>query len=187
MAKALYQTITKTVATSWLSVLQVLVGSLFLSLMAQVAVPLPFTPVPVSLQTFAVALLAITLGSKKAPIAVMLYLVQATMGFPVLALGAVNPLWMVGPKAGYLLGFVASSFVVGKLVESNSKPSLGKSWLILSLNEAITLCLGALWLSAFVGWPNTLAMGVIPFIPGALLKISAASLAVNPIQSLKGR
>lgn len=186
MGKVIYQTITKTFVTSWIPVLQVLAGSLFLSLMAQVAVPLPFTPVPVSLQTFAVALLAITLGSKKAPIAVMLYLVQATMGFPVLAMGAANPLWMVGPKAGYLLGFVLSSFVVGKLLERKASHSLGKAWLVLSLNEIITLCLGACWLSAFVGWPNTLAMGVIPFIPGALLKISAASLAVKPIRSLKG-
>lgn len=183
MGKTIVQTLTRGFNASWLSLLQVLAGSILLALTAQVAVPLPFTPVPVSLQTFGVALLAITLGSRKAPLAVLAYLAQASMGLPVLAAGRVNPAWLFGPNAGYLIGFVVASFVVGKLLEKSPKASFGKNWLTLSLNEITILAVGSVWLSFFVGWENSLAMGVIPFLPGALLKITMAASARKVLRS----
>lgn len=171
----------------WIGVLQVIVGSLFLGLMAQIAIPLPFTPVPLSMQTFGVSLLAISLGSRKASLAALTYLVQATMGLPVLAKGLSNPLWMLGLNAGYLIGFVAASYIVGKLIERRQSAPFAKNWLILSLNEGIILLLGATFLGFYVGWENAFAMGVLPFIPGALLKITMAASSIKPIEWIRNK
>ncbi len=166
----------------WVEVLQVVLGSIFLGLMAQIAIPLPFTPVPVTMQTFGISLLAISLGSRKAPLAVLMYLLQATIGLPVLAKGLTNPLWMIGPNGGYLIGFIVSSYVVGKLIESYRGAHFLKNWLILSLNEGIILFFGAAFLGLFVGWEHAFAMGALPFIPGALLKITMAASSIQPIE-----
>lgn len=185
MGKAIYHTLTRGFNATWISLLQVLVGSMFLALTAQIAVPLPFTPVPVSLQSFGVALLAITLGSRKAPLAVLAYLTQASMGLPVLAAGSVNPAWMFGPRAGFLIGFVVASYVVGRLLESRKSNHFIANWMILSLNEVIILAVGSLWLGYFVGWENSIAMGFIPFIPGGLLKITVAASSIKPLKWFK--
>ncbi len=172
-------------SNSWLSLMQILVGSAFLGLMAQAAIPLPFTPVPVSLQTLAVFLLAIALGSFKAPLAVIVYLFQATIGLPVLAGGVSNPFWLFGPKAGYLIGFVLASYSVAWSLEQQKKPTFFKTCLILSLNEYFILLVGSLWLAQFVGWKNALLMGAYPFLPGSLVKITIAACTSKPIEWLK--
>jgi biotin transport system substrate-specific component len=168
-----------------LPLLWIILGSVFLGLMAQVAVPIPFTPVPLSLQSLGVSLLAITLGSKRAPLAVVTYLLQATCGLPVLAYGVCKPLWILFPTAGYLISFVIASYVTAALLEKQRSPSHVKTWLILSLNEGIILTIGSLWLTLFVGWNNALALGVIPFLPGALIKITAATTAYRPLKSVR--
>jgi biotin transport system substrate-specific component len=167
--------------------LQIVLGSLFLGLMAQIAFPLPFTPVPLSMQTFGVSLLAISLGSRKAFLAVLAYLLQATLGLPVLAKGLSNPLWMMGPNVGYLMGFLVSSFIVGKLMESFKSQNFFKNWLILSLNEVTILFFGAAFLGFFLDGEKVFAMGVLPFIPGALLKITMAASTLKPISWIKAK
>ena len=174
-------------SNSLLSFMQIIVGSAFLGLMAQVAIPLPFTPVPVSLQTLGVCLLALALGSFKAPMAVIVYLLQATIGLPVLAGGVSNPFWLFGPKAGYLIGFVLASYLTAWLFEKQKKPAFFKTCLILSLNESSILLVGFLWLALFVGWQNAFLMGAYPFLPGALVKITIAACSSKPIEWLKQR
>lgn len=171
----------------WVSLLQVIVGSIFLGLLSQIALSLPFTPVPLSMQTLGVALLTLSLGWRKATLAVGAFLLQATAGLPVLAGGLSNPLWMIGPKAGYLIGFMLSAYIVGRMIEKRQNNSFIKNWLILSLNEGIILFSGALWLSLFVGWENTIALGVLPFLPGALIKITIAASSIKPIEWVKAR
>lgn len=169
------------------SLLQISVGSIFLGLMAQVAIPLPFTPVPFSLQTLAVLLLAISLGSRKAPGAVLMYLMQAILGLPVLAGGVSNPLWLAGPKAGYLVGFVIASYLIAKLLERQKNSSFIRTCAILSLGEGFILLLGSLWLGAFVEWKNAFLMGLYPFLPGALIKVILAAAAYPLIKNLKSK
>lgn len=164
--------------------IQVLCGSLFLALMAQLTIPA--VPVPVSMQTLGVALLAIALGPKKGALAVLAYLTEASMGLPVLAGGTVNPLWMVAPRAGYLIGFLLSAYVVGSYLEKGNG-SFVKNWAILSFNEVIILNLGSLWLALFVGWENAFVLGTAPFIPGAVLKTTIAACSIKPIEWIKGR
>lgn len=173
---------------TWLfAVMQVVGASIALALFAQVAIPLPFTPVPLSLQTLALFFIALTLGSKKASCAVVAYLAQGSLGLPVFAGGLVNPTWFMGPRAGYLLGFVLAAWVVGYLSEENQRKSFFKTLLILSFGEALILIPGTLWLGFFVGITNAIGLGALPFLFGDFLKILIVALAMKPVKQLLDR
>ncbi|MBA3722251.1 MAG: biotin transporter BioY [Parachlamydiaceae bacterium] len=167
------------------TLIPVLLGSIFLAVLAQIAIPLPFNLVPITLQTFGVSILAITLGSKKASLSVLTYLIQATCGLPVLAGGISNPFWIIGPKVGYLIGFVIAAYVVGKLIEKQKKSSFLKNFFILSLTEVIILTLGTLGLGFFIGWESAFLMGFLPFVPGAVLKICMTTTSFGVIRGFK--
>jgi biotin transport system substrate-specific component len=168
------------------SATQIILGSILLGLSAQIAVPLPFTPVPMTLQTLAIAFLALSFGSKKASLAVVVYLIQASMGWPVLSGGASNPLWILAPfRAGYLLGFLVAVYVMGKWLETQNKGSFLKNLGCFLTGEAIILGLGTFWLSFFVGIENAITMGAFPFMVGALVKACVAATALKPFNALK--
>lgn len=167
--------------------IQVLAGSILLALIAQVTIPLPNTPVPISLQTFGVFLVALTLGSKKGTAAILTYLIQGSLGFPVFAGGYSNALWFLGPKAGYLIGFVLAAWIIGKLSEIKPHRSFLSTLGMLAVGEIVILIPGALWLSAFVGYSNALAMGVTPFLIGDVVKILAAASSLAPVNKLLSR
>lgn len=150
-------------------------GGISLALMSQLSIPLPFSPVPITLQSFVISMLAIFLGSRKAPFAVLFFLAQATIGLPVLAGGISNPFWILGLRAGYLIGFVLAAYVTARLLEKYRPQSFLKAWLILSSSEICISLMGCIWLGFFAGFENAVMMGVVPFIPGALIKISAAT------------
>ena len=98
-----------------------LLGSCLFTLSARLSIMLPGTPVPISLQTFGVFMLGFFLGPRRAPLSIIVYLAQATMGFPVLAGEGFNPLWMIGPRCGYLIGFVLAAYIIGKLTENKPR------------------------------------------------------------------
>lgn len=155
------------------SATQVVMSSLLIALCAQISLPLPFTPVPISMQTLAVMMVGAMLGSRKGTAAVILYLAESMIGLPVLAGGHVNPLALIGPRGGYLIGYVGQAYLVGWFVER--KQIFGKVWTAcgISLACALQLALGTLWLAQFVGYEAVLLMGVLPFIPGEMIKILA--------------
>lgn len=158
-----------------------LFGSIFLALMAQVSINLPFTPVPISMQSLAVFLLVLAQGKNKATGSVVLYLAQATIGLPVLAGGIANPLWIMFPTAGYLVGFVGCAWVAGYLLEK--KENSGFFWCLTSLvaGTLVLYLLGTAHLSLFVGWDNAFQLGVLPFLSGSVIKLLAAASAKKPI------
>jgi biotin transport system substrate-specific component len=153
---------------------QIFLSSLLIAFCAQISLPLPFSPVPLSLQTFAVMMVGGMLGSRKGTISVLLYLAESMLGMPVLAGGLADPLALIGPKGGYLMGFVFQAYIAGWFAERIH--TFGKSGLMISLFAAYALVLvtGTLWLSQFVGLSNAFVMGTLPFIPGAIAKILAA-------------
>ena len=157
----------------WITAAQVFLGSLFFAACAQISIPLQ--PVPLSLQTLAVFLLAIMQGGKKASLSVLLYLVECSMGLPFLAGGAINPLWILGTNAGYLLAFPVAAYVVGKLVEMKENPSA--LWVMISIfcGQLIIYSLGVAFLSRFIGLKMSFYLGVLPFLPLAGLKLIVAS------------
>lgn len=161
------------------NVAQVVLGSIFFAVAAQIAIYFPFNPVPLSLQTLAAYLLGISLGSKKGFLAVATYLAQATVGLPVLAGGAVNPLWIVGPTGGYLLGFAFAAFVTGWLLERRQTPTL--LWGVFSVlcGAATLYSLGITWLSFFVGWSNVISLGIFAFMGLEPIKIVIATVLIK--------
>lgn len=164
--------------------LQCITGSVFLGLMSQFSVQLPFTPVPITLQTFALFLLILAQGKKKASYSVILYLMQATLGLPVLNGGLVNPAWMLSPTAGYLIGFLGCTYVGGYMLERKRNPGFGWTLFSLACGQSVLFLMGTAYLSYFVGLNNAFTLGVAPFLLGAVLKLCSASCASKPINSV---
>jgi biotin transport system substrate-specific component len=154
----------------------ILGGSLLIALSAQLQVGLPFSPVPITGQTFAVLLLGALYGSKRGPATVATYLALGAMGLPVFAGGTFGVARLVGPTAGYLVGFLAAAFVVGFLSERGWDRKLSTTAVTMIIGNSMIYVTGVLWLSRFVGWPAVLSTGVLPFLAGDALKIALATI-----------
>ena len=148
--------------------------SLLIALSAQVAIPLPFTPVPVTLQTFAVILTGCLLGSGRGALAVIAYIAEGSFGLPFFSGGTAGIAHLLGPTGGYLVGCVASAFVAGLL--SERRVAMRPAGLLLSLVAAdlVVFLFGVTWLAAFTGLEKAVALGFVPFVIGDALKIAAA-------------
>lgn len=155
--------------------LLVLSGVLFAIIMAYKKIPIPGTAIEMSLQSLSVSILVITLG-KKASWVMVVYLVLATMGLPVLAEGISNPRWFLAPSAGYYFGFLVSSIFLPRILIYTRPENFKYTWFTLSLNETSILFIGFLILSCHFGLTNAWWIGVWPFLFGASLKISVATL-----------
>lgn len=170
--------------------LLVIGGSILLALSAQVSLNLPFTPVPVTGQTFAVLLLGALLGSRLGGAAVFAYLTEGAMGLPVFAnhMGGIGA--FTRPSGGYLFGFFVAAVVVGWFAERGWDRS---RWIVLPLllGNALIYVPGLLWLRYYVGWDRLLDAGLWPFVPGDLAKLVAVTLALPAgwefLERFKGR
>lgn len=149
-------------------------GSLLIALCAQISIPLPFTPVPITGQTFAVLLLPVMLGGWRGPAAVALYLAQGLLGLPFFALGSAGVAVLAGPTGGYLVGFVLAAVVIALLTGSGGN-RVRIALALVAGNLAIYLC-GVPWLAGFVdgGLVAALALGMTPFLIGDAIKLLAA-------------
>ncbi len=162
--------------------LQVVFGSLFIALFAQISIPIPYSPVPVTGQTFAVLAVAMALGSRNGALAVLTYILEGAAGLPFFAGGVGGALYLLGPTGGYLLGFVLCALVCGKLAELGYDRSYGRMLIAMTLGHLIIFIPGILWLSRFVPAGQALALGFVPFIPGTVLKTLAAAALFPPIR-----
>lgn len=165
-----------------MDLIQVLGGSLFIVLCAQIKFPLPFSPVPLSMQTFAVLMIGGMLGKKKGALSVLLYLAQISGGLPFGAGGNANPLTLIGPTGGYFVGFVAQAYLTGWCMENMSQFRSLKAVALLTITP---LLLGSAWLSAFVGSENALTMGFYPFLIGDMLKCLAAMTCLAKFRAIQ--
>ncbi len=154
-------------------------GSCFLAIMSQFSIPLIITPVPLTLQTLGVFLLGGILGSRRAAYSVIAYLIQGCCLLPVFAGGVSNPLWILSPLAGFLISFVAAAFVIGKIIERKPHAHILYIAGALTVGQLVIFGLGMVWLSFFLGVSKAFMLGVVPFLPGAALKIMVGSLAIR--------
>lgn len=152
------------------SILQVLGASLFLALCSQISIPLYFSPVPLSGQTFGVMLIGATMGSRKGLLSVLAYLAEGSFGLPVFAGGSWGLMNLLGPTGGYFLGFIFQAYLVGWFVERQNSFQGTKILSVLLFSCALQLGLGVLWLSFFVGFESALIMGLYPFLFGEFIK-----------------
>lgn len=170
-------------------------ANILLALCAHIVIPVPWTPVPVTGQTFGVLFVGVLLGSRRGGIALVLYLLEGFAGLPVFQpLGLAGPARFLGPTAGYLISYPAAAFVTGWLVERGAQISLARSAnshfaglrLISALisGEAIIFLGGCLWLALGLGlgWKLALDQGALPFIPGEIIKMALIVAAIGGFQ-----
>ena len=167
----------QTKTRAWLyDVALVLTGSLLIALTAQIAIPLPFTPVPITGQLFGVLIIPALLGSRRGVLAVAAYLAEGLAGLPFFAAGVAGPAILMGTTGGYLIGFLVTAMVVGYLSEQGWDRKVGSTFLMMAFAVLIDYALGAIWLSHFVPSSMILDLGVLPFVVGDALKISLAAM-----------
>ncbi|MBU3698982.1 MAG: biotin transporter BioY [Candidatus Kapabacteria bacterium] len=151
------------------TVLLSLSGIVAIMLCTQVRVPLPFTPVPITGQTFAVIAWPLLFGYRAGLGAVGGYLALGALGAPVFAgFESLTALW--GPTSGYLVGFALAAALTGRLRDAGATSSAAGLFLTIISAQALILVCGAAVLSLFVGTDNSLMMGVAPFLAGDAIK-----------------
>jgi biotin transport system substrate-specific component len=145
------------------------------SLGAFVRIPLPFTPVPITLQTFFVSLSGAALGSVFGGVSQISYVLLGISGLPIFSKGENGVAYLFGPTGGYLLGFILSSFFIARFVRYSR--NFITTFLIFCLGDFILLSCGVIWLKVVLGYslPKVLLIGFLPFIPGDLFKASLAT------------
>ncbi|MCS7285641.1 MAG: biotin transporter BioY [Anaerolineae bacterium] len=161
-------------------------GSIFVALAARIAIPLPFTPVPITGQTLAVLLVGAVLGSKRGALSMLLYLLEGAAGLPVFAGGTGSLHRLLGPTGGYLFGFVAAAFVTGWLAERQWDRRFWSNFLAMLIGNIVIYLFGLPWLARFVGVERVLPLGLYPFIPGDLVKLVIATLSLPSVWKLIG-
>jgi biotin transport system substrate-specific component len=176
----------ESINTAVKAVVLVIAGSLILTLSAKVSVP--FWPVPMTLQTFAVMAIAAAYGSRLAVATVLLYLAQGLAGLPVFAVGAVTgPAYFLGPTAGFLIGFIPLAFIVGLAADRGWSRSVPKLFAAMVVADIVVFVMGFVWLSWFahlstgavgVGPQRAFAGAIQPFILADLVKIALAAFAI---------
>lgn len=147
--------------------------SLLTALMAKIAIPLPFTPVPITGQTFAVLLTGALLGSRLGAATMLTYILEGSIGLPVFARAT-------AASYGYLAGFVVAAFVVGWLAERGWTRDVLHCIGAMIAGEVAIYAFGLAWLAHYpaIGWGKVLALGFFPFLIGDAVKLIAAALIV---------
>lgn len=153
----------------------VLGGAALTGLAAQVSIPVPGSPVPVTGQTFAVLLVGAALGPWRAAASMALYLVAGFAGVPWFAGGATGSIH--APTLGYLVGFILAGAVVGRCAELGADRSPWKTALTMVLGNLVVYAVGVTWLalSLHASAGTALSLGLRPFLLGDALKIALAS------------
>ena len=151
-------------------------GVVLLSLLAQVKIVLPWTPVPITGQTFGVAVLALLWGSRLSLATFATYLFLGGIGAPIFA-GGISGL-TVGPTVGYLGGMLIASIVVGRLSDRGWASNFKNAFAACYLGSMMIFSFGVFGLSFFIPKDQLFIAGVLPFLPGDLIKnILAAAIA----------
>ena len=149
-------------------------GTLFVALSTLVIIPLPFTPIPLTLQTFAVLLVGATLGSRRGVMALALYLLAGMAGAPWFS--SQQSGWQFA-SFGYIVGYVAAAWLAGRLAERGADRVVGRSIGLMVVGNIVIYAFGVAGLMIFTGMavPTALAKGVAPFLIGDAIKILAAA------------
>jgi biotin transport system substrate-specific component len=159
-------------------------ASLFIAVAAQVALPIPFSPVPLTLQPLAVLLVGVTLGSTRGAAAVLLYLFEGATGLPVFAQSSAGAFWLFGATGGYLMSYPAAAWLAGWFSENGwgTTRLRAVSGMIVAL--AVIYAGGWAWLSTIAGPRAAFTMGVAPFVLADLVKVALGAALLPQLQKL---
>jgi biotin transport system substrate-specific component len=188
-------------------IILVLAGTALITIAAKIEVP--FYPVPMTLQTLAIMLIAATYGFRLGTLTVIAYLAEGLVGLPVFANtppAVAGPLYFLGTTGGFLVGFVVLAMIVGYAADRGWDRSIPKLFAAMVVGDVVVFVLGFIWLAWFamlssgllglLGLPEgsvgtgtafAWAKGVVPFLLADLLKIALAALAIPAAWSLVGK
>ena len=165
-------------------VLFVAAGVAFIALLAQISIPVPGSPVPVTGQTLAVLLIGTTYGARLGVLTFATYLLAGIAGAPIFAPSATSANHgidrLIGATGGYLVGMLIASLVLGYLADRKADQKFRTSFPALLLGDAIIFTFGLLWLQQTHdhSWSKTIAAGFTPFILGEALKIAITATSL---------
>ena len=162
-------------------------ASLVTAIAAQIAIPLPFSPVPLTGQTFAVLLSGAVLGPRRAFLAQALYLLEGTAGLPFFAGGAAGAGILMGATGGYLIAFPLAALVTGALASAGWDRRFTTMLAAMLLGSVVIFGFGLAGISRFVPTNRLLSLGLLPFLPGDLVKATLAAIAVPGVWRWLGR
>jgi len=154
-------------------------GSIVIWVSAKTQVP--FYPVPMTLQTLAILVIAATYGFRLGLVTILLYLAEGAFGLPVFSATperGIGLAYMVGPTAGYLVGFIIATGLVGWFADRGANRSAFKLFFVMLAGAISVLAIGAVYLSTIVGAQTAWNFGVMPFLVGDLVKVAIAALLV---------
>jgi biotin transport system substrate-specific component len=157
------------------NVLLVVGASLFIALAAQIAVPLPFTPVPMTMQPLAVLLVGVVLGSNRGAATAMLYLLEGFSGMPVFAQGHGGAMWAMAATAGFLWSYPLAAWVAGRFSELNWGATTLRAVVGMVAALAVIYIGGWSWLSILTTPAVAFATGVAPFVIADIVKVAIAA------------
>ena len=166
------------------SLLAIILGSLALTISAKIKIP--FYPVPMTMQTFVVLFLGVSLGYKIGLASVGLYLLEGIAGLPVFSNSpekGVGLIYFTGPTMGYLIGFLTASYLASKInIQDNFLLVLAK----LTIATSTIYLLGLLWLGTLIGWDKPIfALGAKPFLLAEIFKIKLLALLTKKILKIR--
>jgi biotin transport system substrate-specific component len=152
-------------------VLLAVLGTLLLTVAAHIKVP--FWPVPLTMQTFVVLVIGAAYGARLGAATIILYLAEGAAGLPVFA-GGGGLAYMAGPTGGYLVGFLAAAAVIGWLAERGFDRRWTTALVAFIVGDAVIFVFGLAWLAYLLGPDAAIKGGLLPFLPGEVLKIALA-------------
>ena len=166
------------------SLLAIILGSLALTISAKIKIP--FYPVPMTMQTFVVLFLGVSLGYKIGLASVGLYLLEGIAGLPVFSNSpekGVGLIYFTGPTMGYLIGFLTASYLASKInIQDNFLLVLAK----LAIATSTIYLFGLLWLGTLIGWDKPIfALGAKPFLLAEIFKIILLALLTKKILKIR--
>lgn len=163
-----------------LQVAAVFLGTVLLAISSYIEVPM--IPVPITMQTFAVTLIGALYGWRLGAMTVIAWLAEGAAGMPVLAGGAAGIAHFFGPTGGYLLAFPIVAAVTGWLAQRGwNGGNPGLAFAAMLIGNLLCLVLGATWLAAMIGVEKAIALGVTPFLIGAVLKSGLGAMTLRLI------
>ena len=166
------------------SLVVIVLGSIALTISAKIKIP--FYPVPMTMQTFVVLFLGISLGHKIALATIGLYLIEGIAGLPVFSNSpekGVGLVYFTGPTMGYLIGFLTACYLTSKIkIDDNFFVVLFK----LIIATSTIYILGLIWLGTLIGWDKPIfALGAKPFLLAEIFKIMLLALLTKQIIKIK--
>ena len=164
----------------------ILLGSFLIAILAQISIPIPFSPVPITGQTIGIVIVGVILGPWNGALAVISYIFEGALGLPVFANFSSGLHVIIGPTAGYIWSFILGAFLIGILDRLGLTSNFILSFLSCLTVTTLILIFGAMYLAVFQGnLESALAMGFYPFLVGDFVKSFLSALIIVGLKKIR--